>query len=94
MRRPVIQSRLITLVQWVQVAPTCRVDLLLREAERLKWCAGDQIRNAAVVNGDVLNAGDWKLYLVCGGHGACATTLLNDVNSHQMTFDSIVLLLE
>ena len=74
MRRPVIQSRLITWFQWFHVAPKYKVDLLLREVERPKWCVSDQIRKAAVKDEDVLDAGDWDLYRVHGGHGACATT--------------------
>ena len=54
MQRPVSQSRLITWFLWLHIARTCRVRLLLNEVERLKWCAGDQIRNAAVKDRDVL----------------------------------------
>ena len=75
MQRPFVQSRLITWFLWLHIARICRVKLLLNEVERLKWCAGDQIRNFAVKDRDVLNAGDWDRYRVLGGHRACATTL-------------------
>ena len=38
----------------------------------MKWCAGDEIKKAAVKDQDVLNAGDWDLDRVRGGYGACA----------------------
>ena len=58
MRRPVIQSRLITCFLWLHAAATCRAEFLLREVERMKWCAGDEIRRAAVKDENVLDCGD------------------------------------